>query len=417
MSGFQSDSLAVMQRSLVPAETSRLSGRRSDGVPVYTYARRPDAPPVSVGRFSAADLLAAGAADVHAHAHDFLVLAYFERGRGAIRLDDQQWPVAAGDAFVIAPGEVVRAGGHGHDPAAKGWCVFFPPEIIASGMLGGSLGWGAHPLLFPFVGRSAGGAQRLRVPPSERAAWSRHVAAIERELRQPRDGSSEAALAHLTLLLVSVARITVDLGNDLRLRSEPLMAAVFEFIEEHYNEPISLADIAAAVGLTPGHLTTVVRRQDRAHRAAMDHRTPNGGSSPAATRDRPHGRGDRDRRRLPASELLHQAVPTQSRRHAGRVAPQHPHLDPSGCLDAHPLPLTHDPITLTAVRSGTTSPVSRSHRRSHSSAPRTRRAPARVVGAPTGCKPVRAAWFGSAAKERPGTRRDPVRLRAPRTGR
>jgi AraC-like DNA-binding protein len=36
---------------------------------------------------------------------------------------------------------------------------------------------------------------------------------------------------------------------------------VFEFIEEHYQEPISLATIAVAVGLTPGHLTTVVRRK------------------------------------------------------------------------------------------------------------------------------------------------------------
>lgn len=257
LSGFQSDSLAGMQRSVVLVETTRLTGRRADGVPIYAYVRGPNAPPVTVLRFSAADLPARD----HAHAHDFLVLAYCERGGGTIGLDNRQWPLAAGDAFLIAPGEVVRLSDHGHGMAAEGWSVFFPPEIIASGALGGSLGWAAHPLLFPFVGRTAGGAQRLRVPPSERAAWSGHVAAIERELRRPRDGSSEAALAHLTLLLVSVARISVDLGDHLRLRSEPLLAAVFEFIEAHYHEPISLSDIAAAVGLTAGHLTTVVRRK------------------------------------------------------------------------------------------------------------------------------------------------------------
>ena len=54
--------------------------------------------------------------------------------------------------------------------------------------------------------------------------------AIERELQTPCDGSAEAALAHLTLLLVGVARISVDIGHDLRLRSEPLLAAVFEFM-------------------------------------------------------------------------------------------------------------------------------------------------------------------------------------------
>lgn len=261
MAAFQSESLASMQRSLVPGQTIRASGRRIDGVPVYAYVRSPQAPPVSVLRFCESQLPASAVANDHAHAHDFLVLAYFEQGGGSLRLDNQVWPVATGDAFVIAPGEVVRVGEHDHGAAVDGWGVFFPPEILESGSLGEFLTWSAHPLLFPFVGRAAGGAQRLRVPPAERPRWSEHVAAIERELRQPRDGSTEAVLAHLTLLLVSVSRISVDLGVDMRLRNEPLLAAVFEFIERHYGEPISLSDVAASVGLTPGHLTTVVRRK------------------------------------------------------------------------------------------------------------------------------------------------------------
>lgn len=259
--GCQIGSLAIVQRSLLPAETTQLTGRNVRGSPVYAYVRQPDTPAVSVLRFRAGDRPAGDAVEGHSHAHDFLVLAYFERGAGSIELDNQQWAVAAGDAIVIAPGEVVRVADEGHGATVEGWGVFFPPELVASEAPGGSLGWRAHPLLFPFVGHVAGGAQRLRVPPSERAAWSDHVAAIERELRHPRDGSNQAALAHLTLLLVSVARISTDLGHDLRVRSEPLLAAVFEFIEEHYQEPISLADVAAAVGLTPGYLTTVVRRK------------------------------------------------------------------------------------------------------------------------------------------------------------
>lgn len=259
--GFQSRSLAMMQRSFGPVEATRLSGRRLEGAPVYEYVRTPGTPPVSVLRFSGAELPVGDPADEHAHAHDFLVLAYFERGAGALRLDNQVWPVAPGDAFVIAPGEVVRVAPGDHVQAAEGWTVFFPPEVIASGSSGPFLAWRAHPLLFPFVGRAAGGAQRLRVPPRERPVWAGHVAAIERELREPRDGSTEAVLAHLTLLLVSVSRVSVDLGHDLRLRNEPLLAAVFEFIEERYHDPVSLADIAESVALTPGHLTTVVRRK------------------------------------------------------------------------------------------------------------------------------------------------------------
>jgi AraC-like DNA-binding protein/quercetin dioxygenase-like cupin family protein len=239
----------------VLAATTRLTDRRIDGAPVYEYVRRASAPSVSVLRFSSDQLLVAPASSDHGHAHDFLVLAYFESGEGSLRLGDRHWPVNAGDAFVIAPGEVVRVD-HA-DITAAGWCVFFPPDLIASY----DLGWRSHPLLFPFIARTAGGARRLPVPAAEHGAWSQHVAAIERELDQPRDGSSEAALAHLTLLLVSAARISVDVGNDLRLSREPLLAAVFELIEHHYAEPISLSTIAVVVGLTPGHLTTVVRRK------------------------------------------------------------------------------------------------------------------------------------------------------------
>lgn len=261
MSSHQSDSLAEMQRSLVPAETTKLTGRTVDGAPVYAYRRTPGTPPVSVLRFSADEVMAAHAVGDHAHAHEFLVIAYFEHGAGSIRLGAREWPLQTGDAFVIAPGEVVRFGEHEPDARTAGWCVFFPPEIIASEAHGGSLGWKAHPLLFPLLGSTARGAQRLPVPPSERATWAQHAAAIEHELKHPRDGSAQAALAHLTLLLVSLARISIDIGYDLRLHSEPLLAGVFEFIEEHYNEPISLATIATTVGLTPGHLTTVVRRK------------------------------------------------------------------------------------------------------------------------------------------------------------
>jgi AraC family transcriptional activator of pobA len=53
----------------------------------------------------------------------------------------------------------------------------------------------------------------------------------------------------------------VDVVGDLRLKDEPLIAGVFGFIEQRYHEPISLKDVARTMGLSPGHLTTVVRRK------------------------------------------------------------------------------------------------------------------------------------------------------------
>src|SRR5215210_6306424 len=144
-------------------------GRRENGPAVYTYEAVPGVPPVSTIRFG--QKLPPGEPPRHAHSHDFLVLAYFERGGGSMWLGDREWQIQAGDVYVIAPGEVVGVGDDASSlHEAEGWGVF--------------LSWRAHPLLFPFVRGAAGGAQRLKVPPSERPSWSERLLALETELGQ-----------------------------------------------------------------------------------------------------------------------------------------------------------------------------------------------------------------------------------------
>jgi AraC family transcriptional activator of pobA len=236
--------------------TTRIRHRRDDGLPVYTYGTVPGMPPVSALRFSRQPAGGGLPLDAHPHAHDFLVLTYFERDGGSLRLGDREWRIEAGDAYLIAPGEIADPSGL---EEAEGWSIFFPPEVLGSGAPGAFLSWRAHPLLFPFVRGAAGGAQRLKVPAKERTSWSEHLAALDLELRQRRDGYREAVLAYLTLLLVGVGRLAADVVGD--LKDEPLLAEVFGFIEERYHEPISLRDVARAVSLSRGHLTTVVRRK------------------------------------------------------------------------------------------------------------------------------------------------------------
>ncbi|MQA15634.1 MAG: helix-turn-helix domain-containing protein [Pseudonocardiaceae bacterium] len=226
-------------------------------MPLHRFERVPGLPPVRLGSPRAPDRLT----PPHAHAHDFLVLAYLERGGGSIRLGGREWILRAGDALVVAPGEVVVPGADDRLHGAEVWTVAFPADVIEPGTPGAFLSWRAHPLLFPFARGVAGGVQRLAVPPEDRPAWSERLAALERELAERRDGYNEAVLAYLTLLLVSLSRLAADVAGNLELRDEPLLAAVFEVVETRYNEPVSLRDVARAVGLTPGHLTTVVRRK------------------------------------------------------------------------------------------------------------------------------------------------------------
>jgi AraC family transcriptional regulator, transcriptional activator of pobA len=241
------------------ASTRRLD-RRGAGPPVYTYQSLPGVPPVSVARLDRDSL--EGAESHEVHAHDFLLLAYFARGGGSLRIGDRRWPVKAGDVYLVAPGEVV---GVADDPVgmaeAEGWAVYFPHEGLGPEAPDALLAWRAHPLLFPFSRGAAAGAQRLTVSTGDRRAWSERLSALELELLERRDGYREAAMAQLTLLLVDVARLATDVAGDLRLKNEPLLAAVFDVIEARYHERISLRDVASAVNLSPAHLTTTVRRK------------------------------------------------------------------------------------------------------------------------------------------------------------
>jgi AraC-like DNA-binding protein len=241
-------------------DAAKVISARADAPPVYTYAPTAGVPAVSVVRIEPGSL--AGADPGHAHSHDFLAIAYFERGGGSLRLADQQWPIRAGDVYLVAPGEVM---GFGDEMAGletvEGWGVFFPAEGLGTAAPDALLMWRAHPLLFPFARGVATGAQRLTVPAQARLDWTQRILALDRELRQRADGYHQAVTAQLTLLLVDLARLATDVAGDLRLRNEPILSLAFETIERSYTTPLSLRDVAAALNLTPGYLTTVVRRK------------------------------------------------------------------------------------------------------------------------------------------------------------
>ena len=114
-----------MGRGGIGLGTTKIRSRREDAPPVYTYEAVPGMPLVSTMR------LGRGFSGVSpgAHSRDFLVLNYFERGASSLLLGDQEWQIEAGDAYVIAPGEVADASGL---EEAEGWSVYFPPDVSGS---------------------------------------------------------------------------------------------------------------------------------------------------------------------------------------------------------------------------------------------------------------------------------------------
>lgn len=226
--------------------------------PVYAMVPAPGEPPLAVWRLGHGGTVMPRSGT---HAHDFPLLAYSETSSGPLSSHSPSFSLDAGDLLVVPPGTVMGPFDPTHPGHARGWAVSFSAEILGPDVPGSSFAWRTHPLLFPFVRGQATGVLRRSVARDQRPEWSRRFEALARELAERRDGYREAAIAHLALLLVAASRLATDVVEDLRVNREPLLADVFEVIERRYADPLSLQDVARAVSLSPGHLTTTVRRR------------------------------------------------------------------------------------------------------------------------------------------------------------
>lgn len=213
--------------------------RHRGGIPVYDYAVGLDTPPVSLIRLRLGEL-----PDSRPHIHDFPALTYFP---------------ACGTVFVAAAGETVDTTLVGTRSDAIG--VFFDPAALGDGTRSPWPTWRAHPLLFPFQHEHRGGMLELQVPVDRRPFWDSAIESIGAELTTRRDGYRRAVLAHLTLLLIDLARMADAAVDDQSLRGVSVVPDVLAVIDRRIAEPLSLREVADELGLSPGHLTTVVRRR------------------------------------------------------------------------------------------------------------------------------------------------------------
>ena len=228
--------------------------RYREGVPVYGYRIAPQVPPVTVLRFDDCNV----PAHEHRHVHEFPVLIYVERALPPMEANPSV-SVQDGDVYVVAAGEVIDPGLA--NTMAAGCGLFFDPAALGGDAQAPWSAWRAHPLLLPFLHAAPGGLLRLHVPPARRPLWAATIAAIETELSDRSEGYRQAALAYLTVLLVDVARLATDVVGDLRRSNETLLAEVFDTIERRFAQPLSPSEVARSVGMTPGHLTTLIRRR------------------------------------------------------------------------------------------------------------------------------------------------------------
>jgi|UPI00038082B3 AraC-like DNA-binding protein len=147
---------------------------------------------------------------------------------------------------------------------AKGWAVQFSPAVLENAADGGQALqlWRSNPLLSTFlVAEHRSEAGNFRVVDAARPRWEMILTGLESELRDQDPGADQAMRSYLFLLLLEVARAAGDVEGTLMQRREPILAHTFGVIEKRFGRPLSTGDVADAVGMSSGHLTTLVRER------------------------------------------------------------------------------------------------------------------------------------------------------------
>lgn len=224
--------------------------------PILPYAGTAGAPPVEVQRFDRSHPLS----HLGLHGHRFFELIFLERASGEHRIGSEAVKASPGDLFVIAPGEVHDARGI-REP--EGWLALFRADALDPARSDSSafVALPGELLLLSFLRPQGVSTGHYRIPPAQRPHWGSRFLELEREIAGKGLGYVNACRALLELLLIDAARLAAEKLTSVPVQSRPLLTQVFQFIEARFSQPISLVDVARAVGKSPAYLTDQVRRQ------------------------------------------------------------------------------------------------------------------------------------------------------------
>lgn len=174
------------------------------------------------------------------HWHDYCEMEFVQAGHGTAWLNNQAVPLAPGSLYLLMPGDLHRVAA---DAPLLLYSVKFMPDALppdAAGLLA-----------------RANGAVHTLLPDADRGAVAHTLASIHRELACQDAPGRAAATAHLTLLLVRLARTATQAGISAAITpSLAKLRQAIGYIREHSREPITLADVAQACGLSACHLSS-----------------------------------------------------------------------------------------------------------------------------------------------------------------
>jgi AraC-like DNA-binding protein len=180
--------------------------------------------------------------------HDVLLVT---RGRGTFALDERVYRVAPGALVFTRPGEVRRHRIAGLDGA----CVFFTAEFLGEFFADPSF---VDRLAYFRPDRPSG---VLKLTKAQRREFLSGFRRMEREIGLQRDDATHALRAQLYEMLITTNRWYVAAHGEPRSQPAEAVGRFRVLLERDFARRYRVADYARELGMTPGHLSSLCRRQ------------------------------------------------------------------------------------------------------------------------------------------------------------
>lgn len=181
--------------------------------------------------------------------HSYATLAFHRGGRSRIE-QNGRWTLRPGDVLLVPAGTPHRMI---DTQGAECWTLAFCVSCVA--------GDGAVSLLEPFERVRDGASAVVHVPAARHAFLEglfRELEDLDQRVRERSDATFVVERSLLTLILAEVARaFTAPVG---RRKSGGVVIEALRFIERNCLRPLTVKDVADAVGRRPTHVTAALTR-------------------------------------------------------------------------------------------------------------------------------------------------------------
>jgi AraC-like DNA-binding protein len=197
--------------------------------------------------------------DLDRHRHDFTEIVVVLDGVGDHLFDERVYPICAGDVFAV---DKSHAHGYRNTRGLRIANVLFDEPFLTARApwVERLAGYQALVHLEPSLRKRQAFGGKLRLGPQAMARAGDLVRRLLEELRVRGEGYRAMAFALLTEMLVDLARWYA--GSDAQqTRDVADVGRVISYLENHYREPVELADLEKLVGRST---RTLLRRFNQA---------------------------------------------------------------------------------------------------------------------------------------------------------